>query len=245
MPPTRTAAALIIGNELLTGKIQEGNLAFLGQELFRLGISMRRVVMCSDDVDIIAADLNALRAAHDIVFTSGGVGPTHDDVTLIAVARAFGRELTRAESIERLIRDYHGPRTTEDHLRMADVPQGARLIASDQVRWPTVVVDNVYVFPGVPEIFRMKFPVVREELAQGGRFYSRAVFTRCDEGGIAASLAAVAARYPDTFVGSYPRFRDPEYSLKLTVDGADEALVSRAMEEILAFLPLDKIVRVE
>lgn len=245
MPPTRTAAALIIGNELLTGKIQEGNLAFLGQELFRLGISMRRVVMCSDEVDVIAADLNALRAAHDIVFTSGGVGPTHDDVTLIAVAKAFGRALTRAESIARLISDYHGARTTEDHLRMADVPEGARLIASEQVRWPTVVVDNVYVFPGVPEIFRMKFPVVREELTQGGRFYSRAVFTRCDEGSIAAALAAVAARYPDTFVGSYPRFRDPDHTLKLTVDGADEALVGRAMDDIIAFLPADKIVRLE
>ena len=245
MAKTRTAAALIIGNELLTGKIQEGNLAFLAQELFRLGISLRRVVMCTDDVEIIAADLNALRAAHDIVFTSGGVGPTHDDVTLIAVSRAFGRALTRAESIERLIRDYHGPRTTDEHLRMADVPEGARLIASEQVRWPTIVVDNVYVFPGVPEIFRMKFPVVRDELAQGARFYSRAVFTRCDEGGIAAELAVVATRYSDTFVGSYPRFRDPEYSLKLTVDGEDEQRVVAAMDEIIAFLPPDKIVRRE
>ena len=245
MPPTRTAAALIIGNELLTGKIQEGNLAFLGQELFRLGIALRRVVMCTDEVDVIVRDLDALRSTHDIVFTSGGVGPTHDDVTLLAVAKAFGRQLVRAEPFERLIRDYHGARATADHLRMADVPEGARLLANEQVRWPTIVVDNVYVFPGVPEIFRMKFPVVRDELAQGARFFSRAVFTRCDEGEIAASLAAVAARYPDTFVGSYPRFRDPDHSLKLTVDGSDEQLVSRALDEIIAFLPPDKIVRVE
>jgi molybdopterin-biosynthesis enzyme MoeA-like protein len=190
-------------------------------------------------------EARALRAAHDIVFTSGGVGPTHDDVTLIAVAKAFGRALTRAEAIERLIRDFHGARTTDDHLRMADVPTGARLLASEQVRWPTVVVDNVYVFPGVPEIFRMKFPIVRDELAQGARFHSRAVFTRCDEGSIASALAGVATRYPDTFVGSYPRFRDPVYSLKLTVDGADEHMVGRAMDEILAFLPADKIVRTE
>jgi len=245
MPPTRTAAALIIGNELLTGKIQEGNLAFLGQELFKLGIALRRVVMCTDDVDVIVRDLDALRSAHDFVFTSGGVGPTHDDVTLIAVAKAFGRTLTRAEPFERLIRDYHGARATPDHLRMADVPEGARLLATEQVRWPTIVVENVYVFPGVPEIFRMKFPVVRDELAHGARFFSRAVFTRCDEGEIAAPLAAVAARYPETFVGSYPRFRDPDHSLKLTVDGADEQLVARALDEIIAFLPADKIVRVE
>jgi len=241
----RTAAALIIGNELLTGKIQEGNLAFLGAELFRLGITLRRVLMCQDDVDVIAADLDALRAQHDLVFTSGGVGPTHDDVTLVAIAKAFGRALVRAPEIERLIRDYHGPRTTADHLRMADVPEGARLLANEEVRWPTVVIENVYVFPGVPEIFRLKFPVVRAELSAGARFYSRAVYTRCDEGEIASALAAVALRYPQTFVGSYPRFRDPDHSLKLTVDGADQAVVERALDEIVAFLPPDKIVRVE
>ena len=241
----RTAAALIIGNELLTGKIQEGNLAFLAQELFALGVALRRAIVCSDDVDVIVADLDALRGSHDVVFTSGGVGPTHDDVTLVAIAKAFRRQLVRAPQIERLIRNYHGERTTEDHLRMADVPEGARMLASDQVPWPTIVVDNVYVFPGVPEIFRMKFPVVRDELQRGARFYSRAVFTRCDEGEIAAALSAVARSYPSLFVGSYPRFRDPEYSLKLTVDGEDEPLVARALAEIVAFVPPDKLVRVE
>jgi molybdopterin-biosynthesis enzyme MoeA-like protein len=241
----RTAAALIIGNELLTGKIQEGNLSYLGQELFRLGIVLERAVMCRDDIDVIAADLNLLRATHDMVFTSGGVGPTHDDVTLPAVAKAFNRKLVRAIEIETLIRDHHGARTTEDHLRMADVPEGARLIANREVPWPTITVGNVYVFPGVPEIFRMKFPVLREHLSEGHRFYSRAVFAMCDEGEIAAQLAQVALRNPDLFVGSYPRFRSTEYRLKLTVDGADEAKVTLALEEIVAFLPPDAIVRVE
>ena len=108
----RTAAALIIGNEILTGKIQESNLGYLGQELFKLGIVLARAVVCRDDIDVIAADLNALRASHDIVFTSGGVGPTHDDVTLPAVAKAFGRNLVRAPEIEALIRDYHGASVT-------------------------------------------------------------------------------------------------------------------------------------
>jgi molybdopterin-biosynthesis enzyme MoeA-like protein len=239
----RTAAALIIGNEILTGKIQESNLGYLGQELFKLGISLERAVVCKDDLEVIARDLNALRAAHDFVFTSGGVGPTHDDVTLPAVAQAFGRKLVRAELIERLIRDYHGARVTEEHLRMADVPEGSRLLASDDVPWPTVAIENVYIFPGVPEIFRLKFPVLREQLNQGVRFVSRAVFTMCDEGEIALQLGAVASRYPDLFVGSYPRFRDPAYRLKVTVDGADEARVTRAMDEITGFLPPDKIVR--
>jgi molybdopterin-biosynthesis enzyme MoeA-like protein len=241
----RTAAALVIGNEILTGKIQEGNLGFLGQELFKLGIELRRAVVCRDDIDTIVADLNTLRAVHDVVFTSGGVGPTHDDVTLPAVARAFDRTLTRATEIERLIRGYHGERTTEDHLRMADVPHGARLIASSEVPWPTVAVENVYVLPGVPEIFRMKFGALRLELSGGRSFVSGAVYTQCDEGEIAAHLAAVAARYPDTFVGSYPRFRGSEYKLKLTVDGEDEARVRAAIKDIVAFIPADKLVRSE
>jgi len=240
----RTAAALIIGNELLTGKIQEGNLAFLGQELFGLGIVLERAVFCRDDVDVIVHDLDALRAAHDVVFTSGGVGPTHDDVTLAAIARAFGRQLVRAPEIEQLIRDYHGTKVTADHLRMADVPEGSRLLANAEVRWPTVVIDNVYVFPGVPEIFRLKFPVVRAHLQQGPGFHSRAVFSMCDEGEIAAALTAVALRHPTLAIGSYPRFRGEDYRLKITVDGPDASQVSRALEEIVAFVPKDKLVRV-
>jgi molybdopterin-biosynthesis enzyme MoeA-like protein len=241
----RTAAALIIGNEILTGKIQESNLGYLGQELFKLGIVLARAVVCRDDVDVIVSDLNTLRANHDMVFTSGGVGPTHDDVTLPAVAKAFGRGLVRAPEIERLIRDYHGASVTPDHLRMADVPEGARLIANAEVPWPTVAIDNVYIFPGVPEIFRMKFPVLRAHLNQGARFYSRAVFTQCDEGEIAAGLTRVANRYADLFIGSYPRFRGQDYRLKVTVDGSDEARVARALDELVAQLPGDKIVRIE
>jgi molybdopterin-biosynthesis enzyme MoeA-like protein len=241
----RTAAALIIGNELLTGKIQEGNLAYLGQELFALGIVLARAVLCRDDIDVIVGDLNALRRSHDLVFTSGGIGPTHDDVTLAAIAKAFDRRLVRAPEMEGLIRGHYGTNATEDHLRMADVPEGAQLIANADMRWPTVVVDNVYVFPGVPEIFRMKFPVLRSHLGQGPGFHSRAIFSMCDEGEIAAQLTSVAERNPEVFVGSYPRFRGQDYRLKLTVDGPDSARVNCVIDEIVAFLPKDKLVRVE
>jgi molybdopterin-biosynthesis enzyme MoeA-like protein len=241
----RTAAALIIGNEILTGKIQESNLGYLGQELFKLGIVLARAVVCRDDVDVIVSDLNALRASHDIVFTSGGVGPTHDDVTLPAVAKAFGRGLVRAPEIEALIRNYHGDKTTADHLRMADIPEGARLYASADVPWPTIAIDSVYIFPGVPEIFRLKFPVLRPHLNQGARFYSRAVYTMCDEGEVAARLTQVAEGNPELFIGSYPRFRGEDYRLKVTVDGSDEAQVAAALSELVALLPSEKIVRIE
>lgn len=242
---SRTAAALIIGNEILTGKVQEGNLGYLGQELFKLGIVLARAVVCRDEIAVIVRELNELRSSHDLVFTSGGVGPTHDDVTLPAIAQAFGRPLVRAPQIEVLVREYHGNRVTEDHLRMADVPEGARFIANDDVPWPTVVIDNVYIFPGVPEIFRLKFAVLRAHLNQGQRFYSRAVLTMCDEGEIASQLTLVAGQNPQLFIGSYPRFRSSDYRLKVTVDGADEARVAQALEQIIASLPQDKIVRIE
>src|SRR3990172_10603426 len=134
----RTAAALIIGNEILTGKIQETNMRELATELFTLGISLERVVVCRDDVDTIAGDLDHLRRGHDLVFTTGGVGPTHDDVTHRAVAKSFGRRLARSPELEALIRGALGERCTEGHLLMADLPEGATLMSSKEVRWPTV-----------------------------------------------------------------------------------------------------------
>jgi molybdopterin-biosynthesis enzyme MoeA-like protein len=165
-------------------------------------------------------------------------------MTLPAIAKAFGVALRRAPEIEKLIRGYHGERVTEDHLRMADVPAGSRLFANEEVPWPTVSIGNVFIFPGVPEIFRLKFPVLREHLSDGRRFYSRAVFTQCDEGEIAGLLSSVAEDNPELFIGSYPRFRGEDYKLKVTVDGADEGAVSTALEAIIAALPQDKIVRV-
>src|SRR5688500_17154016 len=109
---TRTAAALVIGNELLTGKVQEANVTFLGKQLFALGIVLRRGVICGDEEDVIASELDALRTTHDFVFTSGGVGPTHDDLTVPAVARAFGRPLVRDPRLEQMIGEHFGVRTT-------------------------------------------------------------------------------------------------------------------------------------
>ena len=241
----KQAAALIIGNELLSGKIQERNLAFLGKELFSLGIRLSKAVMCLDDVPTIAQELNLLRERFDYVFTSGGVGPTHDDMTLPAVAQAFGRPLVRAPELAALIRGYHGDKVTEAHLRMADVPEGARLISGEEVRWPTVTVDNVFVFPGVPEIFRMKFAVLREHLSGGRAFHSRAVFTLCDEGLIADLLAELEQRFGGVAVGSYPTFHDSDYRTKVTFDGHDPAQLDQAVNALTAALQAADVVRVE
>lgn len=241
----QTAAALIIGNEILTGKVQEQNVAFAAQELFGLGVLLRRVIVCPDDLDVIVEDLNALRARHDVVLTSGGVGPTHDDITLDAVAKAFDRRLVRSEEMAERIRAHYGERVTEGHLRMANMPEGAELIRSAQVPWPTVHIGNVYVLPGVPHIFRRKFEALRSRLEGDVPLVTRAVYTHFDEGEVAALLHRLVEAHPEVSIGSYPQWQDPSYRVKVTFDGRDAAEVEAATTAFLGASDPAMIVRRE
>jgi molybdopterin-biosynthesis enzyme MoeA-like protein len=239
--PHKTAAALIIGNEILTGKVQEKNVVYLAQELFQLGVELQRVVVCTDAIETIAEEINGLRHAFDTVFTSGGVGPTLDDLTLPAVARAFERPLVRSPEIEGLLRRHFGERLTEAHLRMADLPEGTELVATGEMRWPTVLVENVWVLPGLPEVFRMKFPIIRERLRAGPPFISRAVYTHTDEGEIADLLERLDREHEGVVVGSYPVWEGEGYSVKITFDGRDPEAIDRAAEALIAALPPEKL----
>ena len=242
MTPPRTAAALVIGNELLTGKVQDSNVSVLARELFGLGITLRRVIFCRDEIDVIARDLNDLRQRYDYVFTSGGVGPTHDDVTFEAVARAFGQRLERSAEIEALLTEYFGARLTPHHLRMAEVPTGATLVTTAKGRWPAVRVDNVFVLPGLPEIFKRKLPILRAELRGGAPFFSRSVGTASDEGAIAPLLASLSDQHPGISIGSYPRWGDGPVRVRVTFDGRDSLQVDHAVAALLSALPADEIV---
>jgi molybdenum cofactor synthesis domain-containing protein len=243
---TRTAAALVIGNEILSGKIQDANTHTLARELRALGIELRRVVVVPDEVALIAAELNALRHTHDMVFTSGGVGPTHDDVTVEAIARALGRRVVRSPEVEALLRGYYGERCTEGHLRMADVVEGTELYRGDDPRWPTMVLGNVYVLPGVPEIYRFKLEGLRPRLrGDDTPFVLRSVYTSLDEGTIKPAIDAVVARFADVSIGSYPRWHDAEYAVRITFDGRDATRVAEASEAFRALLPEGSVTRTE
>ena len=243
--PSKSAAALVVGNELLSGKVQDENVVALARTLRALGIRLRRVVMVLDDVDTIAEEVRRLSKEHDVVFTSGGVGPTHDDLTVEGVARAFGRRVVMNPTMEAMLRAHYRERCTEGHLHMALVPEGAELAVSREVTWPTIIVENVWLLPGVPEIFRMKLGVVRERLAGGIPFVSRAVFTMMDEGHLKPLLDAVVAAHPEVEVGSYPRWADPSYRTKLTFDARDADLVAAALDAFLKLLPAGEPQRVE
>jgi len=239
----RTAAALIIGNEILSGKIADTNTTFLARTLFDLGIELRRVVVCPDEVDTISTDLSALRATHDLVFTSGGVGPTHDDVTIEGVAASFDRPVVRSAAVEKMIRHYYGDRANEAHFRMANMPEGAEMIRSSEAPWPTVVIENVFVLPGVPEIFELKLTDLRKRLDEGHTFHSQAIYTLSGEGEIASLLERIANDFPGVMVGSYVKWSAEDYRTKVTFDGADPDAVTEAADVLVGELDAESFVR--
>lgn len=239
---------LLIGNELLSGKVQEANLFVLARELRAQGVRLDRVVMVEDDVPVIVEEVRALAASHDWLFTSGGVGPTHDDVTLEAVARAFDVPIVRNEELAGLLRGFYAGRVTEGHLRMADLPEGAELVPThdDLIEiegrsrpWPAILVRNVFVLPGIPQVFQMKLGAVRKKLRAHGApaYVSHAVFTDMDEGHLKPLLDAVVASFRDVEVGSYPAWIGAPYRTKLTFDGRDETRVRAAADAFCATLP--------
>lgn len=235
--PQQTAAALIIGNELLSGKIHEQNLVGLARSLRALGIVLRRVVFIPDEVSLIVDEVRQLSASFDVVFTSGGVGPTHDDVTIAAVAEAFGKSVETDERTATMIREHFGEALKPGHLLMARVPAGCQLVGEDDGKWPTILMHNVWVLPGVPEIFRMRLRAIKKHLAGGRPFVCREVYTNLDEGNLVPMLNEIVERFPSVDVGSYPKWNDPSYRTKLTFDGLDPQSVAAAFDAFLAMLP--------
>ncbi len=238
-----TAAIALIGDELLSGKVQDENALVLIRELRELGVALRRLVIIPDLVDDIAATVRELAAGHTHVFTSGGVGPTHDDLTMEGVARAFGTKVVRHPQLEQLLRGYYGQRLEERNLRMAEVPDGAALIAGDKPEWPVVAYENVYILPGVPQIFLRKWAGIRERFRQAP-FYLKAVYTTLDEGAMAHHLDRIVAAHPDVQVGSYPKLEEPTYRVKITLEGKAEAKVAAATAALVTLFG-PAVVRVE
>lgn len=227
-----TAGIILIGDEVLSGKVVDENARFLIQELRELGVALRRVIVIPDVLEEISATVKEFSDRYDHVFTSGGVGPTHDDLTMEGVARAFGEKVVRHPELEQLLRGYYGEKLEVRNLRMADVPEGAHFVHGDHPSWPVIARKNVYILPGVPEIFRRKFKWIRERFREAP-YFLREVFTSAEEGTIAGHLDAVVAAHPGVQIGSYPRFDTAEYRVKVTLEAKDEALVVAATQELV------------
>lgn len=240
----KTAAIVVIGNEILTGKSEDKNASFLIGEMYTLGVALRRIVVIPDDVEAIAKAVRECAEGFDFVFTSGGVGPTHDDVTIEGVARAFGREVVRHQELESMLRGYFGEGIDAARLRMADAPEGAELIRADGMRWPVLAMSNVYVLPGVPELFRKKFESIRERF-RAEPFHTRVIYTLEDEFDIAPRLDDIAANNPEVEIGSYPTFTREDYRVKITLESKQLAAVERARDQLLLLLDPSSLALVE
>jgi molybdenum cofactor synthesis domain-containing protein len=244
---TPTAALLVIGNEVLSAKVHDENGPFLARRLRELGVRLAAIHTLPDEVEEIASTLARVRPRFTWIFTSGGVGPTHDDVTLGAVARAIGRPVVRHAGLVAVIREIHrrhhaGAELPDAALQMADVPEGTRLVGDPA--YPTLVVENVVMLPGVPEFCRFQFERFAPSLL-APPFRLACVYLGVGEGTIAAALARVAREHPSVEIGSYPRFDAADHRVKLTVESKDEARVVAARDALLAALPPGSVVRVE
>lgn len=244
MATEKTAALIVIGNEILSGKVADTNSGFLARELRAIGVTLRHIVVIPDEIDTIADAVRACRAAYDVVFTSGGVGPTHDDVTIAGVAQGLGRAVVRHPDLERLLRGHFGAEVDEAHLKMAETVAGTELITEGQRVFPTMQVDNIYVLPGIPELFREKFLAVRERFAVDP-FYLRVIYTREPESRIAVFLNRALAAFPELMLGSYPKLNDPEYRVRITLESKDRTYVDAAFEALMKMLPPGMVARTE
>lgn len=228
-----TAAVLVIGDEILSGRTKDANMGFLAERLTELGIRLREARVVPDVPEEIVAAVNALRARYDHVFTTGGIGPTHDDITAECIARAFGVPLLRhPEAVRRLEAHYEAGQLNEARLRMANVPEGGTLIDNPVSAAPGFRIGNVYVMAGVPRIMQAMFDGIAPTLAGGDKVLSRTVTCDLGEGVIAAGLGAIAAEYAELSVGSYPYFRAGRFGTSLVLRGTDAERLSSATEAV-------------
>ena len=239
----KTAGIILVGNEILSGKIVDANAAYLCRELRALGVDVRRITVVPDDVDVIAREVAGFSRDFDVVFTSGGVGPTHDDVTIEGVARAMDVSVVRHPDLVALLDHYYKGALNDAKLKMAEVPAGAELLADDGLGFPTILMRNVYVLPGVPEIFRRKFEALRERF-RDRPFHLSNVFVGIGEGSLAEYLNALLADFPSLLLGSYPEFSNPEYRVKVTLESKDREYLDQALARFLERLPVGVVVKV-
>ena len=242
-----TAAALIIGNEILSGRTQDTNLGYLGKRLTDLGIHLDEARVIPDVKDVIVRHVNALRAQHSYVFTTGGIGPTHDDITADCIAEAVGQPLIENPAARALLEARYGAEgLTAARLRMARTPEDASLIPNPISAVPGFQAGNVFVFAGIPNIMQAMFESVAHRLTGGPRLKTATVVAALREGDLAEPLGAIQARYPNVEIGSYPFYSSAQFGASLVMRSTDrgelEAVVSdvRDMVHALGATPLSE-----
>jgi molybdenum cofactor synthesis domain-containing protein len=231
-----SAAIVVIGNEVLSGRVQDLNVNYLALGLKDQGIRLREVRIIPDVRKTIVDCVNELRAQHDYVFTTGGIGPTHDDITAESIAAAFDVALERNPQATAMLEHYYGDRINAGRLRMANIPAGGELLDNPVSFAPGFRLHNVYVLPGVPRIMQAMFDTFKHRLAGGRPVRSRTVNAFIGESVVAAGLAAIQDRYDDVEIGSYPFVRQERFGCALVARSVDLTRLAEATEAIAALV---------
>jgi molybdenum cofactor synthesis domain-containing protein len=236
-PASVTAAILVIGDEILSGRTKDKNIGYIAEYLTNIGIELREVRVVPDVQEEIVAALNALRARYTYIFTTGGIGPTHDDITADSVAAAFGVSIDHdPRAIAMLAERFPPDQLNEARLRMARIPAGADLIANSVSKAPGFNIGNVYVMAGVPSIMQAMLDVVAPTLQTGVKILSDTVRAGLREGDIGTALAEVAKAHPDVSIGSYPFFSETGPDTNVVVRSRDPEALAAAMEAVKAMI---------
>ena len=238
-PKTVTACVLLIGDEILSGRTRDSNLAYIATHLNRIGVQVREARVIPDVEETIVATLNEVRTRYDYVFTTGGIGPTHDDITADAVAKAFGVAITHHPAAVKILGDHYkatGGEFNEARMRMARLPEGASMIDNPLSKAPGFQIGNVFVMAGVPMVMQVMLDSLTDRLEGGAAMQSRTVTGQVGEGTIAEKLGQVQARYPHVGIGSYPYYRGKNFGTSIVLRGTDSSELDRAAAEVMALM---------
>jgi len=237
---TITAAVVVIGDEILSGRTKDQNIGFIADHLTAIGIQLREVRIVGDVEAEIVEAVNALRAAYSYVFTTGGIGPTHDDITADSIAAAFGVGIDIDErAVEQMRARYDEAMLTESRLRMARIPHGAQLVDNNISMTPGFMLENVIVMAGVPAIMQVMLDAVTPHLECGARMLSRTIRVMVAEGDVAPGLTAVQGQFDDVAMGSYPFFEMGRLGTNLVLRSTDPDRLEHALKALLARLQKD------
>lgn len=241
---TKSAGIIIIGNEILSGKVMDTNSHFLASELRLLGVNVLRISVIPDDIKTIGEEALLFSRLYDFVFTTGGIGPTHDDMTIEAISGAFGVKMILNSELAKWLNKRYGNKLNNAVLKMALVPEGAELLDNEGNNLPVIFFKNIIILPGVPQLLKKKFFAIKE-LFRCSNFFIKKLFIYDDEAYIADLLTTVAAAHPNVMIGSYPIVNNPEYRVIVTVESKSEETLNTVIEELLNLFPQNTIVKIE
>ena len=236
----KNAGIIIIGNEILSGKVADKNSPYLCKELRKLGVEVQQIITIPDITEIIGQTAVDFSDRFNWVFTSGGIGPTHDDVTVTSIAKGFNTELYESPEIMQAIYSYHGEKMTSAHRRMAMIPIGSELIDYAEGRAPQLQFHNIFVFPGIPEYLQIRFSGIKERF-QTNPIALKEIFLKADEGVIAEILDSTLELFPELMLGSYPNVTGEDHEIKLTLECRDSIYLEKAFNFLYEKLPREYI----